>query len=60
MAMEALQETTSVVQMAKEVSVVVLAKVVMQVEQQVVMVMPITRWRERNDVGRGASPTDSA
>ena len=60
MAMEAQRVTTLVVPMAKEVSVEELAKVIMQVEQQVVMVMLITRWRGRSDVGSGVSPTDSA
>ena len=60
MAMEAQRVTTLVVPMAKEVSVEEQAKVIMQVEQQVAMVMPTTRWHGRSDVGRGVSPTDSA
>ena len=60
MAMEAQRVTTLVVPMAKEVSVEEQAKVIMQVEQQVAMVMPTTRWQERRDVGSGVSPTDSA
>ena len=60
MAMEAQRVTTLVVPMAKEVSVEEQAKVIMQVEQQVAMVMPTTRWRERSDVGSGVSPTDNA
>ena len=46
--------------MVKEVSVVELAKAIMQVERQVAMVMPTTQWRERSDVESEASPTDSA
>lgn len=60
MVMEALLVTISVAPMAKEVSVVEPAKVVMQVEQLVAMVMPTTQWRGRSDVGSGVSPTDSA
>lgn len=60
MVMVALRVITLVVPMVKEVSVVELAKAIMQVERQVAMVMPTTQWRERSDVESEASPTDSA